>query len=123
MASDPVQYLVVPRFLACLLMTPLLTAMGDLIGLVGGWGLITYVMDASIPGFFDRVFEFLDAGDFWVGIIKSVFFGGIIASVGCFYGLNTSGGAEGVGKATTSAVVIASLGILIADFFLSKMLF
>jgi phospholipid/cholesterol/gamma-HCH transport system permease protein len=122
MATDPVQYLVVPRFLATVLMVPLLIAIGDLIGLLGGWYLVTYVLDAPLYGFMDRVFEFIDAFDFWSGIIKASVFGAIVASVGCFHGLSTRNGAEGVGRSTTAAVVNASLGILISDFFLTKVL-
>lgn len=122
MATDPIQYLVVPRFLATIVMMPLLIAMGDLIGLLGSWYLVVHVLDAPLYGFMDRVFEFLDAFDFWSGIIKAAVFGGIVASVGCYQGLATRNGAEGVGRSTTSAVVNASLGILISDFFLTKVL-
>lgn len=120
MATDPIQYLVAPRFLATMIMLPLLIAMGDLIGILGGWYLIEYVLAAPMPGFLDRLFDTLDAFDFWTGIIKAVVFGGIIATVGCYQGLYTRGGAQGVGKATTSAVVNASMGILVIDFFLTK---
>ena len=122
MACDPVQYLVVPRFLATIIMLPLLITLGDLVGLLGGWYLVVYVLDAPLFGFMDRVFEFLDAWDYWSGIIKASVFGAIIASVGCYQGLQTRNGAEGVGHATTAAVVHASLGILISDFFLTKVL-
>jgi phospholipid/cholesterol/gamma-HCH transport system permease protein len=121
MSTSPIQYLVVPRFLALIAMLPLLIAMGDLVGLWGGRFLITHILGDPTPGFMARVFEFLEAQDFWSGMVKAAVFGGIIASVGCFQGLSTRGGAEGVGKSTTTAVVRASLGILISDFFLSKM--
>ena len=123
MATDPIQFLVLPRFLAAAVMLPLLIIIGDLLGLLGGWYLIAVVLDAPIPSFMARVFEFLSPEDFWSGIIKSFFFGCIVASVGCYHGLNTRGGAQGVGKATTSAVVIASLSILVCDFVLSKVMF
>lgn len=122
MATDPLQYLVVPRMLATILMLPLLIAMGDLIGIWGGWYLISVVLDAPLPGFFDRVFDFLEPFDFWSGMIKSLFFGFVIATVGCYKGLTTRGGAEGVGTNTTNAVVYASLGILVSDFFLTRLL-
>ncbi|CAM2065613.1 ABC transporter permease [Sulfidibacter corallicola] len=122
MATDPIQFLVVPRLLATTLMLPLLITLGDLIGLGGGWYLINHILNAPMPGFFDRVFEFLEPFDYWSGIVKSTVFGAIIASVGCYTGLNTQGGAEGVGKNTTAAVVNASLGILVTDFFLTKVL-
>lgn len=123
MATDPVRFLVVPRFLATLIMLPFLITLGDLIGIGGGWYLITQVLESPTPGFLDRVFDYLDAMDYWSGVIKAVVFGGIIASVGCYQGLSTRGGAEGVGRATTRAVVNGCLGILISDFFLSKVLF
>lgn len=122
MATDPVSYLVVPRFLAAIIMLPLLITLGDFLGLWGGWFLVTYVLDAPLYGFMDRVFEFLEPFDYWSGMIKSCVFGGIIALTGCYMGLATRGGAEGVGKATTKAVVYSSIGILISDFFLTKAL-
>ena len=123
MATNPVQFLVVPRVIAGTLMLPLLIAVGDYIGIFGGWYLIVGILDAPAPAFFDRVFEFLDPEDFWSGILKAAFFGAIVTTVGCYKGLTTRGGAEGVGRATTAAVVTSSLGILVADFFLTKVLF
>ena len=110
MGVDPIRFLVVPRFLAAILMMPLLITLGDLIGLGGGWFLINVILDVPTPAFLERVFEFLDAADYWSGIVKATCFGGIIATVGCYYGLSTKGGAEGVGRSTTLAVVNASLG-------------
>lgn len=123
MATNPVQFLVVPRVIAGTLMLPLLIGLGDLIGILGGWYLITGILGAPAPAFMDRTFEFLDPEDFWSGILKAAVFGMIITTVGCYKGLMTRGGAEGVGRSTTSAVVTASLGILVADFFLTKVLF
>jgi phospholipid/cholesterol/gamma-HCH transport system permease protein len=123
MGTDPVQFLVVPRFLATLLMLPLLITMGDLVGIYGGWWLVTYVIEAPLPSFLEQAFEFLDPEDYWSGFIKATVFGGIIAQIGCYMGLTTRGGAEGVGNATTAAVVLASLNILVFDFFLTKAFF
>lgn len=123
MGCDPLQFLVAPRFLAMVLMTPLLIALGDIIGIWGGWFLITQVLNENAPDFMNQVFNFLDFDDFWSGQLKAAVFGAIIASVGCFKGLYTQGGAEGVGRNTTHAVVYASLGILVADFVLTKALF
>jgi len=122
MATDPISYLVVPRFLASIIMLPLLITLGDFLGLWGGWFLVNEVLNAPLYGFMDRVFEFLEPFDYWSGMIKSCFFGGIIALTGCYMGLATRGGAEGVGKSTTRAVVYSSIGILISDFFLTKVL-
>lgn len=123
MGCDPIQFLVVPRFLATLLMMPLLITLADMVGIGGGWFLITQVLGENAPGFFDQVFDFLDPEDYWSGMTKAATFGAIIAMVGCFKGINTHGGAEGVGRNTTHAVVYASLGILVADFVLTKVLF
>ncbi len=123
MATNPIQFLVVPRMWATAIMLPLLIAIGDLIGIYGGQFLITSILQEPQTGYMDRVFEFVDAEDFWSGMIKAAFFGAIVATVGCYQGLATRGGAEGVGRATTAAVVQASLGILVADFFLTKVLF
>lgn len=123
MATNPIQFLVVPRMWATTLMLPLLIAVGDLIGLLGGQFLITSVLNEPQPGFMDRVFEFVDPEDFWSGMIKAAVFGVIVSTVGCYQGLATRGGAEGVGRGTTAAVVQGSLGILVADFFLTKVLF
>ena len=123
MGTDPVQFLAVPRFLATFLMAPLLISIGDLVGIAGGWFLVTQILAEHSPAFFERVFEYMDFEDYWSGLVKAATFGGIIATVGCFKGLHTRGGAEGVGRATTAAVVNASLGILVADFLLTKVLF
>ena len=77
MATDPVQYLVVPRVIATTLMLPLLVAFGNIVGLFGGYYLIHYVMGDPTPGFFDRVFEFMDGFDFWSGLIKAAVFGAV----------------------------------------------
>ena len=122
MGTDPIHYLVVPRFIACTLMLPLLVTLGDLIGLVGGWWLVTHVLDTPSPAFIDQAFEFLDPEDFWSGFIKATFFGAIVGTVGCFTGLHTRGGAEGVGQSTTRAVVMSCLYILVFDFFITKVL-
>lgn len=123
MATSPIQYLVVPRVLSLTLMLPLLIAVGDLLGLLGGWYLVSEVLHSPTPGFMDRVFEFMDLKDFTSGMAKSAVFGLLIALIGCFEGLYARGGAEGVGRATTAAVVQASLSIVVVDFFLTKLLF
>jgi len=123
MGADPIHFLAAPRFYATVLMLPLLVTLGDLIGLWGGWFLITNILNEPSPGFLDQVFQFMDAKDYWSGVVKAAFFGAGIASIGCFVGINARGGAEGVGGATTRAVVNACLAILVLDFFLTKVLF
>ena len=123
MGTDPIHFLAVPRLLAAVLMMPLLITLGDLVGIMGGSLLVNHILMENMPSFLDQVFEFLDAEDYVSGMIKSAVFGAIIATTGCYQGLNTRGGAEGVGRATTKAVVHAGLGILVADFFLTKVFF
>ncbi|MBN2346127.1 MAG: ABC transporter permease [Candidatus Aminicenantes bacterium] len=119
---NPVQYLVSPRLAALLLMAPLLTLFGDFVGIMGGKVVATLVVNQN-PNLFDsQLFRSLEIWDVLSGIIKSVFFGGAVAIVGSYFGLQTEGGARGVGRATTTAVVTASVIILVSDFFWSKIL-
>jgi len=123
MATEPVHYLVVPRVGASVLMMPVLTLVGDAVGILGGY-LVAVGLFASNPSlYWDRTFQFLDVNDVTSGLVKAGFFGLILASTGCAKGFYTSGGAEGVGRATTAAVVTACLYILLSDFFLTKVLF
>jgi len=105
--------------LACLVMLPILTLFSDLVGVFGGFVVarIRFAQSASL--YIDNALQMLDLNDLFSGLTKTFFFGVIIASVSCYKGFKTSGGAEGVGRATTSAVVISSMGILAADYFLT----
>ncbi len=123
MATEPVQYLVVPRVGASLIMLPFLTLVGDAIGIVGGWLVAVGIFNANSFLYWQRSFQYLEVNDVTSGLIKAAFFGLVLAGMGCSKGFYTSGGAEGVGRATTSAVVMGSLGILVSDFFLTKVLF
>jgi len=123
MGIDPVQYLFVPRVIAGLLTLPLLVGIADLIGIYGGFFLLVNVFGENPEQYLNKVYEFTEYKDVLSGLIKAGVFGYLITMVGCYKGLRTTGGAEGVGKATTNAVVVASLLILISDFFLSKILF
>jgi phospholipid/cholesterol/gamma-HCH transport system permease protein len=119
---EPVKYLVSPRLVALLIMAPLLTLFGDFLGIMGGHMVAGLVVNQN-PNLFDsQVFVSLEIWDVLSGMVKSVFFGLTIAVVGSYFGLKTEGGAKGVGKATTTAVVVASVIILVSDFFLSKIL-
>ncbi len=121
LGADPTRYLVVPRALASVIMLPLLTLYGDIIGIVGGLVFNVYVMGVNRIVYVRNTLLYLELWDILSGLIKAVFFGLIIAIIGCWQGLRAEGGAEGVGRATTQAVVIASICILIVNFFLSKM--
>lgn len=122
MGASPLQKLVIPRVLACTIVTPLLTAMADAIGALGG--LIVMMMETGVSARFyiDQVTRTLVLDDFVSGIIKSAFFGFFIAIVSCRQGLNATGGTEGVGKVTTQAVVYSSVTIFVSDFFLTKLI-
>ena len=123
MATEPIQYLVVPRVNASILMLPVLTLIGDAIGIIGGWLVSVGLFGANTFFYMERTFQFLEINDVTSGLIKSAFFGLILSATGCAKGFYTSGGAEGVGRSTTSAVVTASMYILLSDFFLTKVLF
>jgi len=123
LATDPVQYLFVPRVIAGIVMLPLLTILGDALGVGGGYLVGVKLMGANPVVYQQNTYQFLHMNDIWSGLIKSAFFGLILTLTGCVRGYYTSGGAEGVGRATTAAVVSASLIILLTDFFLTKMLF
>jgi len=114
-AVNPVKYLVVPRFLSLVLMLPVLTIFADLIGIMGGYLICVYKLFISPQMFFNMVLQTLNVKDVVSGLIKAVFFGIIIAMVGCHKGMTVKGGAEGVGKATTVSVVVSFIMIIISD--------
>jgi phospholipid/cholesterol/gamma-HCH transport system permease protein len=119
---NPIKYLVSPRVIALVIMTPLLTLFGDFVGIMGGRLVASQVVHQN-PNLFDsQLFTSLEIWDVLSGMIKSVFFGMTIAVIGSYFGLKTRGGAKGVGQATTTAVVVASVIILISDFFWTKVL-
>jgi phospholipid/cholesterol/gamma-HCH transport system permease protein len=122
LGADPVGYLVVPRTAAALLMLPCLTLYGDLIGIACGWFYSVILMGVNGTVYLKNTLMYLQVWDVLSGLIKAGVFGVIIAVVGCWQGLKTEGGAEGVGQATTRTVVIASISILISNFFMSKFL-
>jgi len=123
MALDPVRYLVMPRFLAGITMLPVLTIFADFVAILGGLVVAVVAVDIAPYTFLNGVKLFFRLQDLFGGLAKSVAFGGIIAIVGCFQGFRTSGGAEGVGLSTTRAVVLASILILLSDYFLASMFF
>jgi len=122
LGTDPIRYLAVPRFVAIMVMMPLLVALSDLIGIAGGF--IVANLQLGIPSgvYWDEVQTWVDINDVAHGIIKAFFFGLIIITTACHKGFHCSGGAEGVGRATTSAVVVAMVLILVGDYFLSALL-
>jgi phospholipid/cholesterol/gamma-HCH transport system permease protein len=120
MGTDPSRKLVTPRVLATLLMLPLLTALADFIGLLGGCVVSVFTLRLDAYQFWTRAIDALEFADLMQGLSKPIFFGFILATVGCYKGLSVRGGTQGVGRATTQAVVVSSVLIIAADFFLTK---
>ncbi len=123
MAVNPIKYLVVPRFIASLIALPLLTVFADLVGIIGGFLVSVQMLGANPVVYIRRTVNYMELNDIYSGLLKAAIFGIIIAIVGCYKGFYTKGGAEGVGRATTGAVVLASMLILISDYFLTALLF
>jgi phospholipid/cholesterol/gamma-HCH transport system permease protein len=123
LAVNPVHYLVVPRFLATIIVMPILTAMADVVGIIGGYLISVEMLDTNPTVYIRRTFDFLDLEDIYIGLFKAFVFGIIISIIGCYKGMNTRGGAEGVGKSTTEAVVVSSLLILAANYFITALFF
>jgi len=123
LATDPVQYLFVPRVLASILVVPMLVVLADAIGILGGYLVAVGYLGANPVIYMNNTFQFLSMEDMTSGLIKAAAFGFLLSLVGCQCGYDTTGGAEGVGLSTTKAVVMGFLAILIADFFLTKVLF
>lgn len=123
MATDPVKKLVAPKLIATLVMLPALTMIGDALGILGGLIVATFTLDLAPGLYINDVFESLTFGDVFSGIAKSFFFAYFITIIGCYNGLHTTGGADGVGRATTNTVVLASIMVLVSDFFLTKLFY
>jgi len=123
LATDPIHYLMVPRVWATTITAPLLIVLADAIGIVGGYLVAVVLMGANPVTYLHKTFQYMDYDDLISGLIKAAVFGLLLATIGCQKGFYTRGGAEGVGRATTQAVVLASIAILVADFFLTKILF
>ena len=123
MAANPVKHLIVPRIIAGVVMLPALTIVSDFMGILGGYFVGVPVLGINSGAFVSNITKLVELGDIYNGLIKAAFFGLILSLVGCYKGFNTTGGAEGVGKATTEAVVLASVSILISDYFLTAIMF
>ena len=123
MAANPVKYLIVPRIIAGTVMLPLLTSISDLLGIIGGYFVGVVLLNINEGIFMDNVYKYVELDDLYNGLIKAAFFGLILSLVGCYKGFNARGGAEGVGLATTQAVLLASVTILVADYFLTAIMF
>ena len=122
LGTDPVRKLVVPRVLAGILMTPVLTVIANTVGLLGGWLVSTQTLHVASGLYWSSVVDGLYLADVWMGILKPFFLGFIVVTVGCHVGLRTRGGTEGVGRSTTNAVVTASVAVIAMDFFSTQLL-
>jgi phospholipid/cholesterol/gamma-HCH transport system permease protein len=122
LATNPMKYLVVPRFLASTIMMFFLTALGMIIGITGGYFVGVKVLGTNPVTYINNSINYTEVSDIWFGLIKALVFGAVVGLIGCYKGFNTEGGAEGVGKATTGAVVVSCMLILILDYFLSALL-
>lgn len=121
MAVSPVQRLVTPRLIAVVVMLPVLTALADMLGILGGLLIAVYELSITASFYFNSIWNQIRIADIGSGLGKSFFFATEIAVIGCYNGLNVSGGATSVGTATTRTVVAASISILVSDFFLTKL--
>lgn len=121
MAADPVRKLVVPRLAATLAALPLLTILADTMGILGGLIIAVTEEGSSASFYFHHAFRLMTFHDLASGLGKTVFFAFLIAIIGCVNGLSARGGADGVGRATTNTVYAAAIGVLVADFFLTKL--
>jgi len=122
LGTDPTKKLVIPRIVASVFMLFFLTIISDLLGLVGGNAVSSVLLGLDSHQYWTSAWQILVFRDVFTGLLKPVVFGLIIATIGCYYGMSARGGTQGVGRATTQAVVAASVLILVMDFFLTKLL-
>lgn len=123
MAINPIRFLIVPRFLAMLVMLPVLTVFGNYIGMMGGWTICHFALDMNTAAYVLRSVVASHLGDLYTGMFKSLVFGWLIITIACHAGLEVEGGAEGVGTATTASVVYSLLAVLIANAILTGIFF
>ena len=122
LGTDPVRKLVAPRVIAGVLMAPVLTIISDFVGIVGGWLVSRYQLQVATGVYWSSVTDALYTQDVWMGLIKPFVLGFAIVTIACHVGLRTRGGTQGVGKATTVAVVAGSVAVISVDFFVTQLL-
>ncbi len=122
LGADPVKKLVSPRLWACIIVLPLLTVLADVAGMAAGAAVVDFEYHIPLVQFYESALDTVDLKDFFSGVGKAVVFGAIVGAVGCYQGFRVTGGTEGVGRATTETVAVASVAVLVADFFLTKLL-
>jgi phospholipid/cholesterol/gamma-HCH transport system permease protein len=123
LATNPIKYLVVPRFLALIIMLPLLTIYSDVVGIFGGYLVGVYKLGISHAMYMKNTWEPLKYKDIFTGLVKSFFFGIIVCIVACYEGMTAEGGAEGVGRSTTSSVVVSFILIIASDCFFTALFY
>ncbi len=122
LSFDPVAYLIFPRVFAGMIMFPVLIAVADFFGLIGGIWVSTNTLDLSVDDFMRGLRTWFAPMDYWFGIIKGFFFGLAITSIACFYGFYTKGGAKGVGETTTTTVVVSCITVVFLDYILGEII-
>jgi phospholipid/cholesterol/gamma-HCH transport system permease protein len=122
LGADPVKKLVSPRLWACIIVLPLLTVLADVMGMAAGAAVVNFEYHIPLVQFYESALDTVNLKDFFSGVGKAVVFGAIVGAVGCYQGFQVSGGTEGVGRATTETVAVSSVSVLVADFFLTKLL-
>ncbi len=123
LSTNPYQYLIAPRIVAGVLMLPLLVVIADIIGVFGGYLVSTYTLGFNPANYLHQTFNHLERIDVISGLVKAAVFGFLIATFGCYHGFNSKGGAQGVGAATTNAVVSASIMILVMNYLVTALFF
>jgi phospholipid/cholesterol/gamma-HCH transport system permease protein len=121
LSTDPYRYLIAPRLLAAVITLPMLTLVADIIGILGGWLVATRTLGFSSTVYVTNTWNFLQSWDIVSGLLKAAVFGFLVALMGCYHGFTSSGGARGVGRATTDAVVSAAILIFAADYLLTSL--
>jgi phospholipid/cholesterol/gamma-HCH transport system permease protein len=122
LGTDPVRKLVVPRMFAGIVMAPVLTVIADFVGIVGGWIVARFQLRVATGLYWSSILQALYMQDVWMGLIKPFVLGFVIVTIACHVGLRTSGGTQGVGRATTMAVVAGSVSVIAVDFFVTRIL-
>jgi phospholipid/cholesterol/gamma-HCH transport system permease protein len=123
LATNPVKFLVVPRVVASTLVLPVLVIFADLVGILGGYFVSVYLLGANPYVYTDKTYQYLQFRDIYTGLVKAAVFGFLIALISCYNGFIAEGGAEGVGRATTRAVVASSMTVLVSDYFMTSLMF
>jgi phospholipid/cholesterol/gamma-HCH transport system permease protein len=123
LSTHPMKYLTVPRVIAAVLTVPVLVAIGDVIGIMGGFLVGVTRLEFNASAYMTNTIDFLEASDVVSGLVKAAVFGFIVAVMGCYHGMNSGRGAQGVGRATTNAVVSASILILASNYVLTEVFF